>query len=345
MKRFTLLLTTILFSTGMAGCSSNGENETSGETNEVSDETTEMDFGHVLVEESTYQVTAEHMAESINEATDGEIALNIFPHSQLGSETTMLDSLIQGSQTFQFAALPALEDMISELQIMNIPYLFDSTEQTLEVLNGEVVGEMISEELEEQGLVDLGWIVAERNIFTASEPIESLEDMQSQNLRVLQTPSYIATYEALGAQPTGIDYGELYMAAEQGVVDGGDVTPEQFIDDRFVDIADYYNITRVHQQPLLLVMSKTVYDGLTPEQQEIITESAEQGIELGVDFYYQSFEESLEEMEEEGTQIIEPNLTEFQEATQDVTEDIIENTPNGQEWYDAIQEEIENTNL
>src|SRR5690606_15330711 len=91
-------------------------------------------------------------------------------------------------------------------------------------------------------------------------------------------------------------YGDLYLALQQGVVDGGDTSPDQFVMDKLLEVSKFYNITRVHYLPALLIISKTRWDGLTPEQQKILSESADEAMAHAREYYKKSYDDSIAKM-------------------------------------------------
>lgn len=337
MKRLTVLFT-LAFLVFLIGCSSNTGNDSDGNNNKTSkNETVELDFGHVLTEDSSYQVIAEELATNVQQETNGEVEITIFPSSQLGSNETMTEAAIQGSQAFYATDISALENIIPELSALSLPYVFDDGEQALKILNGEV-GELINSKLEEKGLMSLGWMVVERNVFS-KKPVESISDMQGMKIRVVSAPSYVDSYEAFGSQPTPMDYAEVYTGLQQGSIDGGEAVIEQYVQDKFLEVAKYYSFTRVHQMPTLLVMSKQIFDDLAPEHQEDILKAGKLAMEAGVKNYHEKNEELLEEMQQEGVKVTNPDLTEFKEAVEDVQVSLLKDNPGAQELFDKIQAE------
>ncbi|MDM5201128.1 TRAP transporter substrate-binding protein [Fictibacillus enclensis] len=328
-----LIGSVLMLGTVLTGCS----NITNGaESGKNSTKVVNFKLGHTLAPDSHYNVMAKEFAKLVEKKSKGTIKITVFPQSQLGGEVKMIQGVRSGSMDMVVTAQAPLENTIKEYSIFDVPYLFDSIDQANKVLAGEV-GKKYLDMLPQHGLVGLGFLsVAERNVFS-SKPIHKVTDMHKFKVRVMQAPGYVKAYESLGAQPTPMAYSEVYLSLQQGVVDGGDTSPDQFVMDKFVEVSKYYNKTKVHYLPALLIMSKKKMDALTPEQQKIIQESSKEALQVGIDYYKKAYDEAIKTSKQKGVKIIEPDLSEFKKATEKAQNDLLTEIPNGKKLFDEIQ--------
>ena len=215
-----------------------------------------MDVGHTLTPDSPFHVGTQKFADILKEKSNGKINITVFPHSQLGGELTMIQGAVAGATDLFVTGQPALNNVVKEFLVFDIPYLFDSVEQANEILAGPT-GDKFLDVLPKYGLVGLGWFSAiERNVF-GNRAINSADDLKGMKIRVIQSPGYVESYKTLGAQATPMAYSELYLALQQKVIDGGETTPDQFVSDKFIEVSKYFNMTHINIHPALLIMSKT----------------------------------------------------------------------------------------
>lgn len=294
-----------------------------------------LNLGHTLAPESHYQVMAEKLAKLAKQKSDGEIIINTFPQSQLGGEVKMIQGARTGTLDMLITAQAPLTGTIEAFSFFDVPYLFDSVDHANAVLAGPL-GDHFLEMLPEKNMIGLGWLSAmERNLFS-SRPIENANDIEGMKLRVMQSPGYVEAYEALGAMPTPMAYSDLYIALQQGVVDGGDTSPDQFVMDKFYEVSDFYNLTKVHYLPALLIISETRWDSLSEEQKGWLQESANEALAYGIDYYKQSYDDSIAKMKELGVTVVEPDVATMREETAAVREQLINQVPEGERLYEML---------
>lgn len=215
-------------------------------------------LGHVQTIDTHYQLASLEFARLVKDKTNGRIEIAVYPQSQLGGEVQMTQAVRTGTQDLAIIAQAVVENTVKEWQIFDVPYLFDSVDQANRILQGPV-GNTFMNMLPQHDLVGLAWFSClERNVFTANKPVRTLNDLKGLKIRVLQSPGYVNAFRALGANPTPLAYSELYLAVQQGVVDGGDTPPDQFVKDKFLEVAKNYSLTRINDQAIVFLMSKAV---------------------------------------------------------------------------------------
>lgn len=295
-----------------------------------------LNVGHTLAPDSHYQIATTRMAEIAAKKSNGQIKINVFGQSQLGGEVKMIQAARAGGLDMLITAQAPLVNTIKAYSLFDVPYLFDSVDQANKVLSGPV-GKDFLNMLPQYNMVGLGFLsVMERNVFS-SRAIRSGADMAGMKVRVMQSPGYVKAYESFGAQPTPMAYGDVYMALQQGVVDGADTSPDQFIMDKFIEVSKFYNLTRVHYLPALLIISKPKWDALTPEQKTILQQAADEGLADSRAYYKKTYGESIERMKKAGVQVVEPNIAQMKQTSSKVDDALLSAIPDGKKLFEKVQ--------
>jgi TRAP-type transport system periplasmic protein len=303
----------------------------------VSAQAVTLNVGHTLAPDSHYQIATTRLAEIAAKKSNGQMKINVFPQSQLGGEVKMIQAARTGGLDMFITAQAPLTNTIKAYSLFDMPYLFDSVDQANKVLGGPV-GKEFLDMLPKYSLVGLGWLsVMERNVFS-SKPIRTGADMSGMKLRVMQSPGYVKAYESFGAQPTPMAYGDVYMALQQGVVDGADTSPDQFVMDKFVEVSKYYNITKLHYLPALLIVGKPSWDKLSDAQKKILQESAAEALAESRAYYKKSYDDSIASMKKSGVQVVEANSANLKQTSAKVNDALLANIPDGKALFQKVQD-------
>lgn len=295
-----------------------------------------MKLGHTLAPDNHYQLTAKVFADEVAKRTNGRVTIELFPQSQLGGEVQMAQALRTGTQDLMISAQAPIDNTIKQWQIFDMPYLFQSVDQANAVLQGPV-GRKFLDMMPPVNLIGLAWLsVGERNLFTGKKQITSLNDMKDMKVRVMQSPGYIAGYKALGANPTPLAYNQLFLALSQGLVDGADTSPEQFIQDKFTDVSKHYYVTHVNYLPVVLAMGKPSWEKLSKDEQESFREAAKIAAAYDLKEYRKEYDESIAQMKKMGIQVVDLDVQPWEHATESARQSLLSSIPGGDGLYKEI---------
>jgi tripartite ATP-independent transporter DctP family solute receptor len=289
---------------------------------------TEITLAHVLSESSAYQVIFKRFAELMAERSGGKVKVNIQCCGQAGNEGRLIQSLRTGVLDGAFVGGSSLETVVPDFRVVSLPYLFDNNEQANRILQGPVGDDMLKM-LDAFGMTGLGWgAIFERNLAT-NKPINSVADLQGLKLRVLQTPGFVEAYKALGTQPTPMAYGEVFLALQNGVVDGMEISPDAVVADKFVEVIKAYALTRVHQSTTVFAMSKARFEALPADVQAMMRQAAKDAIAYGLGEHAKLMAAGLEAVKAKGITVTDPPAGPFQEAARKSYEVILKDAPGG----------------
>lgn len=276
-------------------------------------------LAHSLSPRHPVHITMEYMAKRVEEKSGGRLIVQIFPNEQLGSEKEQIEALQIGYMSMTKTSTAPMEGFVPKIKIFGIPYLFRDSEHFWKVAEGPIGKELLNAGIE-KGLKGLCYYDAGARSFYAKKPIHSPEDLKGLKVRVMQSIMSMQMIETMGGAPTPIAWGELYTALDQGVVDAAENNPPSFETSRHFEVCRYYTLDEHVRVPDILVISTRVWDSLTPEQQRILQEAADESVVFNRKLWAEAEQASLAAVKAAGVTVIEPDKTLFQQAVRPMWE-------------------------
>ncbi|MEP1445279.1 MAG: TRAP transporter substrate-binding protein [Paraglaciecola sp.] len=272
-----------------------------------------LTLGHILDTRHVVHLAMEHMAERLDYYSNGKMEIVIYPGGQLGSEREMIELLQIGSLSMTKVSASPLEGFVPEMKLFSIPYLMRDRDHFWRVLNSDL-GQSLLDKVKVARLKGMGYYDAgSRSFYTKDGPIRTPEDLQGKKIRVLNSPTAVATVKALGGAATPIAFGELYAAIQQGVVDGAENNPPSYYLSRHYEIARYYSLDEHTFVPDVILASLPVWESLTLQQQEWLSRAMADSIEFQKTLWQKDSDKALATVKAEGVEVIYPDKAAFQE--------------------------------
>lgn len=281
-----------------------------------------LKLAHTGSDTHQYQIASKKFKELVEEKTDGSIEVEIHPNATLGSEGEAIEQVMEGTiQMTTVAADSSLANVMPEMNVFGLPYLFEDKEHVYKVLDGEI-GEELLAKANDQNMKGLGyWEVGFRHLTNNKKEIKTPADVEGLKIRVQPAPVWESHMKALGANPTPVDFNELYSSLDQGVVDGQE-NPLPTIDSmKFYEVQKYVSLTAHTYTPAVVLMNSSVWDDLSEDQQKAVEEAVKETTEYQREFLADKEEEIVNTLKENGVTITEPDRKAFREVTKDVKND------------------------
>lgn len=258
----------------LAGCASGGTGSADDGTDAPASgaESIMLRLGHTNEESHPNErCGAAVVAEQVNEATDGTLTIETYPSSQLGSNPEMSEQVARGDLDMQIMPVPDLAQYYPPVGVLNAVYLFDSVEESGSVINGELGEELWAAALEESDIRVLGaWYYGARQLTTGDKAVRTPADLEGMSIRAIDNDIQIANITSMGAEPTPIAFSELYLALQQGVVNGQE-NPIATIASAALDEVQGYVMMTDHLFPWLpIAISEASWQRLSADQQEAL---------------------------------------------------------------------------
>jgi tripartite ATP-independent transporter DctP family solute receptor len=181
---------------------------------------TVLTLGHGAAPGNPRTVAADTFAELVARKTEGRITINVAGAETLGSDAAMLTSLRTGALDMTANSQGAVSAIVPEIAALGLPFLFEDSAKPIALLEGPL-GETLAKRFEAVGIVPLGyWNNGIRHLTNSKRAARTPAEVAGLKVRTPADPMTIDIFQALGASTEQIAFGELYVALQQGVVDG-----------------------------------------------------------------------------------------------------------------------------
>lgn len=274
--------------------------------------------------------------ELVEAGSNGEIDVQIFPSSQMGPDREMIEGVQTGVLEMAIPPSSFFSGWDPAFAVIELPYMYASKDIAYEVLDGEAGAGMLAR-VENQGLVGLGWLeLGVRNVTNNVRPVATPEDLEGVKLRTMKVPAHVATFETLGANPTPMNFGEVYSALQQGVIDGQENPLAIITSQRFYEVQKYLSTTAHVFAVYMPVVSKPFFEGLSAEHQQLVRDSMTAARSYQAELVAAEDTAQLEEIRAAGVEVLELTAEQrqvFADKTESVRLQYREEV--GAEAYDA----------
>lgn len=284
-RKILALLLSVVMVLSLAACGKQNDGTNTGNNTNTGDDANNGDTTAKVTLQVAYENNpgepiddaVNKWKELVDERSNGTIELQLFPSSQLGSKSDLMDQIVMGEPIITVCDGSFLAGYgAPELDITSAPYVFDNFDQCWKVIASDWWAEQAAL-LEQNGIhiVTTNWIFGERNIIT-TKPVKTVADMKGLILRTPNTASYVKAFELMGAAPTAMAIGDCYTALQQGTIDGLENTYSALYGGAYYEVAKYMTTTHHVNMFCQWICSQSVWENLTDEQRTILSETGDE---------------------------------------------------------------------
>ncbi|MBK9081325.1 MAG: TRAP transporter substrate-binding protein [Rhizobiales bacterium] len=240
-----------------------------------------ISFGHGAAAGNPRSIAADKFAAIVKEKSGGAIDVTVAGAEQLGNDVAMLTSMRTGVLGMS-ANSQGPSAVVPELAALGLPFMFADAAAAVKVLSGKI-GEQLDAKLDGAGLVALAWWDnGIRHITNSKRPIAQPDDLKGLKIRTPADPMTIDIFQALGAGTAQIAFSELYVALQQGVVDGQENPLTNIASSKLYEVNKFVSLSAHKWESTPVLMSKLVWARLDKKGQEIVRSAAAEAGQLQV---------------------------------------------------------------
>ena len=280
-----------------------------------SEEKTIIRMTHTQQPESISDLTAKEFKKYVEEKSDGRIQVEIYQNCGLsGGDLTKAIELVQAGNIDIHACAPAnIANYDPRFYAFWLPFLFDTTDDLIEFVNSDEAKEEINGWCNDLEMSMLGINNAGSRQISSNSEIRSPEDLKGMNIRVPGANVFIDLYRKyFKANPTAMDFSEVYTSLQQGTIDGQENPIAVFDSSKFAEVQANVLLWDGVRDTNIWVISNKTLDKLSDEDAELIQECADEALQWGNEYLAENESTIIEKLKEQGVQFTE--LTDEEKA-------------------------------
>jgi tripartite ATP-independent transporter DctP family solute receptor len=302
----------------------------------------------VTLQFSSQSVPADHHTQAIYKfeelveaSSDGSIQVEVFDSGSLMDQNAEQTALLRGDIDMAYTSSQWLSERVPAASIVGVPYMITDVDHLYAVMDGQVGQDIFAAAIDEAGVRPLTSLYLGTRQLNLKDvgTIMTPADLEGVKLRVPDSPSWIAMGEALGANPTPIAFGELYLALQTGTVDGQDNPLPTNFNAKFYEVTDQIVLTGHLVNDVWPTINEEIWQSLSEDQQNLVTEAWLEARDYATDIALQAEADLVSFFEGEGLEVYEPDRDAFRTHVLDVllgNEELTSTFTDGH--YDIIQE-------
>ncbi|MDR2391939.1 MAG: TRAP transporter substrate-binding protein [Planctomycetota bacterium] len=267
--------------------------------------------------------------ERIKELSGGKISFVFFPGGQLGNEREVFESVQLGTIDLAFMSSPVISGFSDVLDGFDTPYLCDNDMDLYKEIVNSGIGDTMFKKLEEEtGVIGLSYLINPGRDFYLNTRFETLADARGVKLRSMESPIHLATYRALGFNPTPMAYGEIYQAMKNGTIDGFEDVSVSVRAQKNYEVAKQVVISGHMTAAPVFIASRRAWNTLTDQEKAWMREAglaAQEGTRVT---YQEQTPLTIEFMRNYGLAISRIEMTEAKKLVQPVMDEFCARSAN-----------------
>jgi tripartite ATP-independent transporter DctP family solute receptor len=279
-----------------------------------------LTLGHGAAPGNPRHEASVKFAEVVKAKTNGRIEVQVAPSAQLGDDAAMVTALRTGALDMSANSQGAVANAVPEYAAFGMPFLFSNAAAAFKLLDGPL-GKELADKSAEKGLIALGfWDNGIRQMTNSKRPVTKVEDLKGLKMRTPPDTVLVEIMQALGAEAQQIKFAELYVALQQGVVDGQENPVVNFYASKLYEVQKNLALTNHQFQMTPFLMSKRSWDKLSDADKKAVQEAAAEATTLQRKLSQESDDKLLAELKAKGVQVTTVDKAAFAKATAPVTD-------------------------
>lgn len=298
---------------------------------------TKLKWAHVYEISEPYHTDALWAADEIKKRTNGKYDIQVFPASQLGNENQINEGLGLGTIDIIYTGVNFAGSIHKPLAITGAPFILRDFDHWKAYRGSKLFADIAKgyDDKTKHKVVALTYY-GQRHV-TANKAISKPEDMKGMKLRVPPAPLFLMFTKSVGANATPIAFAEVYLALQQGTVDGQENPLPTIMAKKFYEVQSHIILTGHITESLVTIVGSHVWSKLTPDEQKIFQDVLKEAAARATDSIRASELTLTAEFKKLGKTVIEPDRDAFRKAAIPLHNDAASGAGWTQAQYDELQ--------
>ena len=230
-------------------------------------------FGSMMPVDSIYHRACVMFGDEVAKLSSQKIKVEVYPSSQLGSIAEMLSAVQVGSLPITMAVPAWYSKFMKPIDAFTLPYIVASPDRLRPAIGGKL-GQEIAKLGEAAGFQVIGyWLIGGRHLVNRVRPINTPADCAGLKIRVINSQVYIQSFRALGASTVAMDPSELYVALQQGVIDGFEYPIPDLVSYKLYEVSKYLSLDNHTTDIFIISINKGIWDAMSADDRGLVSQA------------------------------------------------------------------------
>jgi tripartite ATP-independent transporter DctP family solute receptor len=276
-------------------------------------------IGHNTPVGTPTDLAMKQLAKTVAERSGGKIIIKDYPAGQIGNEQQMIEGLQTGTIDMAGIIGATFGNVVPDYSVLGVLYVFRDIDHMKKAMNGQPGADMAAALEKKSGIhvLDNSWYYGTRQL-TSNKPVKTPADMAGMKIRVVPVPIFQASWRAVGATPTPVDFKELFTALQTGAVDAQENPLATTKGGGIQLVNKNLSMTDHTIANVVVAMSDDTWKRLTPDQRALITKAVKDTAPFNDAAAVKSEQDILAEFKGAGVNVVIPDKAAFREKVKDV---------------------------
>ena len=278
------------------------------------------------------------MSDNLYDATDGRYSIEVYPNEQLGGQQQSLELVQAGAVDMALVANSIIENVKPDFAILGTPYVYNSVEHQQKLFESDALDDLFDTTKDSGFTVLAAYGLGPRCVYS-TKPVTSPEDLKGMKIRVMQSDTMVQMMNCMGGVGTPMGQGDVYSAIQAGTLDGAENNIITYVDLLQYEVAPYFSETNHLMIPDEVIISNSMMDSMSAEDQEALKTVAKQSVTTAFEKCAALRAEYTEKAQNElGVTITPVDITPFQQNCADFIQEVANRSDMTKAVYATIQE-------
>lgn len=284
----------------------------------IGEAATTLRLGHTDPPDGLRHKAALLFADKVKEYTQGRYTVDVHHSGTLGSDPKLLEQVKLGAIDFAVTGTAIYSNQVPEIGLLALPYLVESYEQGWRLYDTSPWVKEWFGKLQAKNIRILAVLEAGFRQLTANRPVRTPADVKGMKIRISKNEVYLWLWNALGANPTVMSLGEVYIALQQGTVDAQENPIPTIHVQKFYEVAKNISLTNHIYAPIPLCITEKRWQSFSPADQAAVLKAAQEASAWHRKAVVNEDDTMLAEMQAKGATVIRPDVPAFGRASRSV---------------------------
>jgi tripartite ATP-independent transporter DctP family solute receptor len=279
--------------------------------------------------------------DSLDKSAPGEFDVQINLNASLFKQGTEPAAMARGNLELSSISAFDIAKLVPEFSVFTAGYIVRDPDHQQKVFNGPIGTEMFKSVVEKMDVRPLSTVyLGTRQVnLREARNVKTPADLKGVKLRMPGSKEWLFLGEALGATPTPLAFGEVYLGLKTGTIDGQDNPLPTVRAAKFYEVTKQLVLTNHLVDGIFIAVSNKAYNAMTPAQRQKVTAAAQAASQYNNENRMKEEAQIVDFFKQQGLQVSTPDLDAFRKAVQSA----YQNSDYAKVWPKGLVERINNT--